>query len=75
MTFVIQGACIARPRGWRRVLADFLCKYTGHLLWRSLGSTVTNPNGSLPLYGTHCIRCWQWGYVEGDYRYFLEGRK
>jgi hypothetical protein len=66
--FVILGECISRPRGWRRIVLDVVCRLTGHLLWRSMNSTCLNPTGSLPYYGTHCKRCWKWGYVEGDYR-------
>lgn len=67
--FIVQGECVGRPRGWRRVIADFLCRHTGHLLWRSLHTTVPDPHDSLPFYGAHCKRCWRYGYVDGDRRF------
>lgn len=52
---------------WRRVLLDFVCRQTGHLLWRLHGSRRDNPEGSLPLNVTICRRCGLGGYVKGDY--------
>ena len=70
--FVVVGECIGRPRGWRRVLIDLVCRLTGHLLWRTMRSEHRPANYSLPLYGSHCRRCFLFGYVEGDYRHRLE---
>jgi hypothetical protein len=66
--FVQQGTCIARPHGWRAILADVLCYLLGHNLWRSMNTSVSPVGGTLDVYGTHCRRCWVYGYVEGDYR-------
>lgn len=66
--FVVMFDCVGRPRGLRRVLLDLVCGLTGHLLWRSMHSTVPNPTGSLPYYGVHCKRCFRGGFVQGDYR-------
>ena len=64
--FHVVGACGGRPRGLRRLVLDFLCRHTGHLLWRT-GGRMANPKGSLDLNTCHCRRCYVWGYVEGDY--------
>lgn len=71
MAFVPQHDCIGRfwMSARRRWWVDFLCWSTGHVLWRILGSAVTNPSGSLDLYATICNRCGKGGYVEGDYRH------
>ena len=67
--FVIFGDCADRPRGWRRLVLDFLCRTTGHLLWRVHTNAGFKKDGdSLTHYTSHCRRCWQWGYVQGDYR-------
>jgi hypothetical protein len=67
--FVADHDCAGRtwrPR-WKRVLADLLCRFLGHNLWRIMGSQRTLPYGSLPLFATICCRCLKGGYVEGDY--------
>jgi hypothetical protein len=67
--FQVFGECTGRPSGWRRLLADAVCRWTGHLLWRSLhNSGYRAPGDSLVHYTAHCRRCWKWGYVPGDYR-------
>lgn len=66
--FVETGNCIGRPTGWRRVFLDLLCRTTGHLLWRNMNTARTLENHSLEVYGTHCFRCYKFGYVQGDYR-------
>jgi hypothetical protein len=66
--FKIVGDCLARPGGWRRVLIDLVCRWIGHQLWRNMHSEHRPANGSLPLHGSHCRRCFRFGYVEGDYR-------
>lgn len=67
--FVIFGDCAGRPRGWRRVVLDAICRMTGHLLWRSMHNAGFKHEGdSLTHYTSHCRRCWQWGYVQGDYK-------
>lgn len=71
--FIVLNFCVGRPASWRKHLADFLCKYTGHLLWRT-GSIVKVPNGSLPLNAVYCRRCFKGGYVNGDYFRKLDGK-
>lgn len=69
--FEIFGACIGRvwmPL-WKRVLLDLVCRLTGHLLWRVQNNAGFKRDGdTLTHYTSHCRRCWQWGYVQGDYR-------
>jgi hypothetical protein len=67
--FIVIHNCIgrnvmSRPRRW---FVDLVCKHTGHLLWRCLGSVYTPPGGSLDVYGTYCRRCFRGGYVQSDY--------
>jgi hypothetical protein len=64
--FVVQHACMGRPRGWRRVVADIACLLLGHNLWRS-GCRIDNPDGSLALNASYCRRCFKGGYVKSDY--------
>ncbi len=66
--FIVVGDCIGRPRGWKRVVIDLVCRLTGHLLWRNLHTIHQQADGSLPLYGSRCRRCFKFGYIEGDYR-------
>lgn len=69
--FVRFGACSGRlaMRRWKRVLLDLVCRTTGHLLWRVHGNAGFKADGdSLTHYTSHCRRCWQWGYVQGDYK-------
>jgi hypothetical protein len=66
--FVHVGECIGRARGIQRVMLDLICRFTGHLLWRS-GSVYRPPEDSLDVNTSHCRRCFKWGYVRGDYRW------
>lgn len=68
--FVVTGNCIGRPTGWQRILIDALCRFAGHLLWRNMNTAYTPEHGSSDVYGTHCFRCYKFGYVMGDYRPF-----
>ncbi len=36
--FVSCNVCVGRATGWRGWLADLVCQYTGHILWRTGGS-------------------------------------
>jgi hypothetical protein len=65
--FKVVGECIGRPRGWRRIVLDAICRWTGHLLWRS-GSVYRPENASMDVNTAHCRRCFRWGCVEGDWR-------
>jgi hypothetical protein len=64
--FVIVGDTISRPKRGRRWLVDLVCRFTGHLLWRSENSQYRAASGGL--YRTsHCRRCWRWGYLSDDH--------
>ena len=65
--FVVVHDCVGRPTGWRRILADAVCRWTGHLLWRVLRSEARVEGESLPHFATYCRRCYRGGYVRGDY--------
>lgn len=66
--FVGDHDCVARSSMSRvkRALMDFLCRHTGHVLWRT-GSARQNPSGSLELNASICLRCYKGGFVQGDY--------
>lgn len=64
--FKMLDVCMGRPRGWRRVWVDLVCRATGHLLWRT-GCVRSNPTGSLDFNAVYCRRCFKGGYVDGDY--------
>lgn len=67
--FVVFGVTVGRPTGWRQFFVDVLCRYTGHLLWRSMSNAgYRAPGDSLTHYTCHCRRCWKWGYIRGDYK-------
>jgi hypothetical protein len=68
--FIVTHDCMGRlwMSGWRKRFADAACKYTGHLLWRVLGSVYHKPDGhTLDLQASYCRRCFKGGYVQGDY--------
>lgn len=66
--FIILGDCFCRPKGLQRVVLDAICRWTGHLLWRSASSVQFPADRSIPVAGSHCRRCYRYGYVQGDYR-------
>lgn len=67
--FVVMNDCVGRSTltDAQRDAYDALCRQTGHLLWRVLGSIREAADGSLPVYATYCRRCFKGGYVQGDY--------
>jgi hypothetical protein len=73
--FVIVGECVGRPGGWRRWWLDSVCAVTGHLVWRVMNTEYLPPDHSLPHYGVHCLRCYRYGYMQGDYRNHIQARR
>lgn len=66
--FVECEDCIGRLNMNRlhRWFLDLICRYTGHLLWRT-DYRRTPKDGSLDVHATYCRRCFKGGYVGGDY--------